>query len=395
MKRWGTGILSVFVLLFAVFLLYWSDNYILFNLAYVFVCFYLISRAVFSAATVNDKLIYISAYGCMLVLQLVYNTLLAFDHPVSDPVFRHYKLLGIFFLLVPFAAERLFFYRQNDKFFIPTLDEWSVISYTQLMHNKDLIVQGISKINRAGQSLSTENLTEIINDLPRHSSFRYISNGSLTDAYFQEAYASLDDEYVYLVITDSGSAASGLISLFTNKQYNHVSLSFDRDLHTIISYNGGEKISPPGLNPEMIENLQKNENSSVMVYKLKAATEQKKAMIDKVREINAEGSAYNLLGLVFKYSHKPNIMFCSQFVYQILAYANLIYFKKKPTQAGPLILWNWIITESWISPMKSLSAKPKRAENLRIHRKEYEQLHPPSSLLLISPPLNQWRAYFL
>ena len=44
-------------------------------------------------------------------------------------------------------------------------------------------------------------------------------------------------------------------------------------------------------------------------------------MIQKVEKINDEGSAYNLLGLIFKRSRKPNIMFCSQFVYTMLKQA--------------------------------------------------------------------------
>ena len=58
-------------------------------------------------------------------------------------------------------------------------------------------------------------------------------------------------------------------------------------------------------------------------------------MIEKVREINREGSAYNLLGLAFKYSFRPNIMFCSQFVYQMLQHAGLAYFEKKSTEVRP------------------------------------------------------------
>lgn len=66
-----------------------------------------------------------------------------------------------------------------------------------------------------------------------------------------------------------------------------------------------------------------------MVYRLAAKPQQKRSIIKKLEEINTEGSAYNLLGLVFKYSRKPNILFCSQFVYTMLEYAGLSYFRKK------------------------------------------------------------------
>ena len=91
----------------------------------------------------------------------------------------------------------------------------------------------------------------------------------------------------------------------------------------------------PGLNSEMIENLFKKEDASIYVYRLKATREQKKKMIEKIQDINREGSAYNLIGLVFKYSYKPNIMFCSQFVYQMLKHVGLEYFDKRSTEVRP------------------------------------------------------------
>jgi hypothetical protein len=111
-------------------------------------------------------------------------------------------------------------------------------------------------------------------------------------------------------------------------------LSFDKDLHTIISYNGGERVYPPGLNLEMIQFFNKKKDAAIMVYALPVTYEKKKALIDKIKSINVEGNAYNLLGLVFKFSAKPNIMFCSQFVYNMLKYVDMAYFVKhdiKPT----------------------------------------------------------------
>lgn len=85
----------------------------------------------------------------------------------------------------------------------------------------------------------------------------------------------------------------------------------------------------------MIECFNKKADSAILIYRLKATKEQKQKMIEKIQEINREGSAYNLLELVFKYSFKPNIMFCSQFVYQMLKYVGLAYFEKRSTEVRP------------------------------------------------------------
>lgn len=58
-------------------------------------------------------------------------------------------------------------------------------------------------------------------------------------------------------------------------------------------------------------------------------------ILNKVHEINDEGSAYNLLGLLFKTSYQPNIMFCSQFTYSMLEIAGLNYFEKAATHVQP------------------------------------------------------------
>ena len=58
-------------------------------------------------------------------------------------------------------------------------------------------------------------------------------------------------------------------------------------------------------------------------------------MLEAVRRIDREGSAYNTMGLVTKHSYKPNIMFCSQFVYRMLQEAGLTYFHKRPGEVRP------------------------------------------------------------
>lgn len=215
-------------------------------------------------------------------------------------------------------------------------DGFCILVHTPpLWFYKFYIRRWLPMAKKAGHAFSKENLSQVLKVLPEHSSFRYVSNGNLTNEYFNAAYNSLKDMHIYIVLTDSGSPASELISVFTKKQFNHASLSFDSELKTIISYNGGQNVYRPGLNHELIECFNNKADASIMVYRLKTTKAQKEKMIEKVRDINREGSAYNLLGLVFKYSFRPNIMFCSQFVYQLLQYADLAYFEKRSTEVNP------------------------------------------------------------
>lgn len=178
-------------------------------------------------------------------------------------------------------------------------------------------------------------------DLTRHSWFRYCTRRSLSPDYFHRAAAALSDGYVYLAFVRSNSPAGQVIGLFTERPYNHVSLALDRDLTTLVSYNGGGPGAAPGLNPETVAELVHRQGACVRLYRLPATRDQKRIILRRLGKIDQEGSAYNLLGLVLPYAAQPNTMFCSQFVYGILKLAGLAYFQKDPLQVRPTDLLEW------------------------------------------------------
>ena len=147
---------------------------------------------------------------------------------------------------------------------------------------------------------------------------------------------TIENGYVYIILSDTGSPASELISLFTKKQYNHASIAFDKELKTMVSYNNGQNRFPPGLHSEKISHFYHRQGACIMVYALEATAEQKRNMISKIEQINIEGSSYNTAGLLLKHSFQPNIMFCSQFVYCLLQYAGIAYFQKKTEYVTPM-----------------------------------------------------------
>ncbi|MDR1306541.1 MAG: hypothetical protein LBK74_03075 [Treponema sp.] len=187
-----------------------------------------------------------------------------------------------------------------------------------------------------GVILPWEDIGALIRDLPRHNSFQYLTRFSLSAGYFEAAYRTLDDPHVYIVLSDTGSPAGKVIGFFTASPYNHVSLAFDPGIKTLVSYNGGNGISGPGLNAERPEHLNRKPSASLVVYRLKITPDQKRALIERLGVINYEGSSYNLLGLITGKSILPNIMFCSQFVYTVLKDAGAVYFSKKNGKVIPM-----------------------------------------------------------
>ncbi|MDR2939889.1 MAG: hypothetical protein LBV08_06140 [Clostridiales bacterium] len=306
----------------------------IFLLSYISAYIFVIIRAIGTPSKIRLKLLMAVSYSLFLTLLISFNNTMDFsDQDTLRFIFN--KLFSVAGVVAPFVIERFFIVNKYSYFYMPSLQDISSFSFNEVKHNKEKIISAFDNVKKLGKRVSVENIEEIITDLPRHNSFRYINNGTLTEDYFDAAYATLDDPRVYIIISNTGSSASELISVFTRKQYNHASISFDLDLKTIISYNGGEKAYPPGLNREMIEYFNKKGDSSIIVYSLNADESQKKKIIDKIKEINAEGSAYNIMGLIFKYSHRANIMFCSQFVYKMLKYAGLQYFEKPEGKVTP------------------------------------------------------------
>lgn len=314
------------------FVLIFSNNIALFQLAYTFICISLILHIFSLKYRRRDKIFMIMIYLMIFTFQTVYNSTAAFSE--TNTVFTSlvHRIIGMIFVLMPFTVDGMINRSAGGKFLLPSVADIKVFTFNEVIEN----IESVKKVIEKGQkTFSKENMNELLADLPRHDSFRYINKGSLTGEYFELAYQTLDDLNVYIVISNTGSPASEIISIFTRKQYNHVSLSFDRELKTIVSYNGGEKIYPPGLNMEMVTYLNKKDDSAIVVYSLPVTREQKKIMIDKIGEINEQGNAYNILGLVLKFSFRPNILFCSQFVYKMLKTADVNYFDRKEGQIKP------------------------------------------------------------
>ncbi len=328
------SLLNLLAAFLMVVLLFYGDT-TLFALAYILITLLMIGHTFRIEEESKTRAILVILYISVLALKLAFSNVGIFGKGLFGIPKSAAKLIGVTLIYVPFLIDYLVTFKRYTQFFFPSMEEIASFSFHQFRNNKELIFSKMHVVSRARKSISRDNIDEILRDIPRHSSRKYINNGSLTEAYFNQAYESLSDPHLYIIISNTGSAASEVISLFTSKEYNHASLSFDHDLKTIISYNGGENVYPPGLNAEMVEYFNKKNDASIMVYKMRIAPEKKRLLIDEIKKINAEGSAYNLLGLVFRYSHKPNIMFCSQFVYKMLKLADLQYFDKKETSVKP------------------------------------------------------------
>jgi hypothetical protein len=318
-------------------ILLFYGNHALFIFTYIIVFVILIIRTLLTNGLKRVKIGLLVIYTLILPAQiLLYNEIVWFSGVErGEPGFWIRRIVCVIIIALPLIISRYVTIGKYAQFYLPSAAELGAIGFAELRENKTRVENALEKAGRTKNSLALKNLREVIVDIPRHDPFRYINNGSLTEAYFKSAGETMDDNRVYIVISNTGSAASEIISVFTNKQYNHASFSFDRGLDTIISYNGGDRVYPPGLNPEFLSFFKKKDDASILIYSLQCLPEQKRKILNRIREINNAGSAYNILGLLTRRSYKPNIMFCSQFVYRILEDAGLAYFTKASGKVEP------------------------------------------------------------
>jgi hypothetical protein len=278
------------------------------------------------------------AYTAILVVQLVMlDSVLYVETELFDvPQFLFRRVLGLVLLGLPALVYK--FVRKVDyaNRYLPSMRESATIGISELSSLPGVIKQRAETLNDSRKKLALNNLVQLAHDMTRHNSSKYINSHSLPDEFFEKARKTFSDPHIYIAISRSGSPASEFISVFTQQQFNHASISFDSKLETIVSYNGGERVYPPGLNKEMLDFFRKSPTAKILVYSLACTAEQKEKMLNLISKINEEGSAYNILGLfVHKRKHKPNILYCTQFVLKLLDAAELTYFNVPDKKISP------------------------------------------------------------
>ena len=151
---------------------------------------------------------------------------------------------------------------------------------------------------------------------------------------------------IYILLTRSSSVLSRLIHFATGDDYTHVSIAFDKELHTL--YSSGRKngwtVIPAGPCKESIRDgfITKQKNVPCALYKLEVSEkvyEMAKKEVEKIVN-NADEYHYNIIGLLLcrlniAYNRKKNF-FCSQMVSEVLERSNAVKFKKKTSLVRPM-----------------------------------------------------------
>lgn len=135
----------------------------------------------------------------------------------------------------------------------------------------------------------------------------------------------MSEKKVYILLTDTGTLFTRMIKLYTNKPYNHASISFDKDLFKVYSF-GRKTAKNPFSGGFVHEDLESElfKQAACAIYSCTVSDVELQAMRDYIRHIEEQKHLYryNFLGLFAILFNKPlnrkNAFFCSQFVASVL-----------------------------------------------------------------------------
>lgn len=150
----------------------------------------------------------------------------------------------------------------------------------------------------------------------------------------------MNNKYIYLVFSKTGTWLSTLISIFSDIRYPHASLSFDSNFTEMYSF-GRTNPNNPFSGGFVVENLydgvfRKSANCECMIFRVKVTEEQYHSLKKYVDEFSKEKGKYryNFLGLYGIMLNKPlkrkNYYFCSQFISDALIKCNVLEPNKAP-----------------------------------------------------------------
>lgn len=158
----------------------------------------------------------------------------------------------------------------------------------------------------------------------------------------------MNNKEVFLVLSRTGTMPSNVIALFTQKEYSHVSISFDKSLTKMYSFGrlNPTKVLPAGFIEENVNDgvFALFPKSRCLVYKLNVTDKQfdkLKLEISKFTDKHTEYK-YSIKGAIMAYFKKPykkdKHYFCSQFVSEVLINSGIYKTEKVPELIKPMDL---------------------------------------------------------
>ncbi|WP_201715038.1 hypothetical protein [Rossellomorea arthrocnemi] len=155
----------------------------------------------------------------------------------------------------------------------------------------------------------------------------------------------MQDKYIYILLTDTGTLFTKSIKKYTKAPYNHASISFDRELNELYSFGRKHPNNPiyGGFVKEDIfqGTYSKYPQTTCVIYQLEVSGRniEKMKRVLNVFKRSRKKFLYNLLGVFGVSMNEPvefsNSYFCSQFVAELLQRSGIQLWDKLPALITP------------------------------------------------------------
>ena len=155
---------------------------------------------------------------------------------------------------------------------------------------------------------------------------------------------------VYIVISQTGTILSRIIKLLTRKNYNHASISLDKELNEMYSFGRLNPYNPfwGGFVHESIHygTFKRFKNTDAIVLEIDAKLEDYELLHSLIKTIENDKDSYgfNIIGLTlcaFQYPfHKDKEYYCSEFVKDMLIKSNIVDQHELPLTIHPMDFLN-------------------------------------------------------
>ncbi|MFD2043252.1 hypothetical protein ACFSTA_02515 [Ornithinibacillus salinisoli] len=152
----------------------------------------------------------------------------------------------------------------------------------------------------------------------------------------------MNERKVYLILTDTGTLFTKMIKLFTNKPYNHASISFDPNLCDVYSF-GRKEPTNPFIGGFVKEDIRSHlfQRAECAVYSCSISDDQYYRMYKYIKSMEEQRDLYhyNFLGLFGVLLNKPikrsNAFFCSEFVASVMEQGDITEVNKPTSLITP------------------------------------------------------------
>lgn len=167
--------------------LYWNGNYVVYMLTYIFGFVLILCHVIFSAATIWEKIAQTIVYSLIMAIQILFAIFVIRPSDNEGVIFDLCRLLGDAFLLASYWARQIFFLTPtNNTCTAPSIEEWSALSYAQLLYDRYEIINKIVKMRRVGKALSMKQIRDLYKIYPDIIAFLILAMAALPKNIFRK-----------------------------------------------------------------------------------------------------------------------------------------------------------------------------------------------------------------